>query len=49
MKEGKPMTYIRWFGEIRAAGIGLVGGKAANLGDAASAGLTLRSALSPGS
>jgi phosphohistidine swiveling domain-containing protein len=33
------MTYVRWFDEIRAADVGLVGGKAANLGEMVAAGL----------
>lgn len=27
------MTYIRWFDEVSAADVGLVGGKGANLGE----------------
>jgi phosphohistidine swiveling domain-containing protein len=33
------MTYIRWFDEICAADVGLVGGKGANLGEMVAAGL----------
>jgi phosphohistidine swiveling domain-containing protein len=33
------MTYIRWFSEICAADVGLVGGKAANLGEMVASGL----------
>jgi pyruvate,water dikinase len=33
------MTYIRWFDEIGAADVGLVGGKAANLGEMVATGL----------
>lgn len=33
------MTYIRWFEEVGAADVALVGGKAANLGEMAVAGL----------
>jgi phosphohistidine swiveling domain-containing protein len=33
------MTYIRWFDEVGAADVGLVGGKAANLGEMVAAGL----------
>ncbi|MCC7355105.1 MAG: hypothetical protein IT330_15275 [Anaerolineae bacterium] len=33
------MNYIRWFQEISAADVGLVGGKGANLGEMAAAGL----------
>ena len=33
------MTYIRWFEEVGAADVGLVGGKGANLGEMAVAGL----------
>jgi len=33
------MTYIRWFEEVTAADVGLVGGKGANLGEMALAGL----------
>ena len=33
------MTYVRWFDEVGVADVGLVGGKAANLGEMAVAGL----------
>ncbi|MDH4207926.1 MAG: hypothetical protein OEV76_03540, partial [Anaerolineae bacterium] len=33
------MTYIRWFDEVRASDVGLVGGKGANLGEMVAAGL----------
>jgi phosphohistidine swiveling domain-containing protein len=33
------MTYIRWFDEVGAGDVGLVGGKAANLGEMVAAGL----------
>src|SRR4030042_2449646 len=33
------MTYIRWFHEVSAADVGLVGGKGANLGEMVAAGL----------
>jgi phosphohistidine swiveling domain-containing protein len=39
VRGGDSMTYIRWFDEVCAADVGLVGGKAANLGEMVAAGL----------
>jgi len=36
---GGTMSYVRWFDEVRASDVGLVGGKAANLGEMVAAGL----------
>jgi pyruvate,water dikinase len=38
-KGGNAMSYVRWFDEVGAADVELVGGKGANLGEVAGAGL----------